>query len=31
MDAFYALARMVAATVVEQLTEDFDIKPKSKN
>ena len=30
MDAFYGLARMIAATVVEQLTEEFDIKPKGK-
>ena len=30
MYAFYGLARMIAATVVEQLTEDFDIKPKGK-
>ena len=30
MDAMYSLARMIAATVVEQLTEDFDVKPKGK-
>lgn len=30
MDAFYGLARMIAATVAEQLTEEFDIKPKGK-
>lgn len=30
MDALYGLARMIAATVAEQLTEEFDIKPKGK-
>lgn len=30
MDALYGLARMIAATVIEQLTEDFDVKPKDK-
>jgi hypothetical protein len=30
MDAMYSLARMIAATVIEQLTEDFDVKPKGK-
>jgi len=30
MDAMYSLARMIAATVIEQLAEDFDVKPKGK-
>lgn len=30
IDAVYELARMISATVVEQLKEEFDVKPKGK-